>query len=101
MAARWFIHQRDRKMTGKQIDDTAREERLVAILSPWTLNLATLVRKKFRLETLPRNKKMMVWRGDLQTKGRLTGELKKLGIEDVEVRRAVVSSSLTRPPYQE
>ena len=61
------------------------EKRLVAVISPWE-KLPELVKKQFRIESLPREKKVMVWREDLQTKEKLTGELKKLGIASLELR---------------
>lgn len=54
------------------------EERLVAIVSPWD-NLSKLIKNKFRVESLASEKKVMVWREDLQDKQALGDELKKLG----------------------
>ena len=41
-------------------------EKLVAVISPWD-NLSAVVKKSFRVESLPEEKKVMVWREDLQT----------------------------------
>jgi hypothetical protein len=62
------------------------EERVVAVVSPWD-NLANLVKKKFRVESLPREKKVLVWREDLTTEEKLVAAVKEAGIETVEVRR--------------
>jgi hypothetical protein len=70
----------------------AREEKLVAVISPWTPKLGSLTWKTFRLESLPTQKKVMAWRHDLQTEGKLRGELKKLGFEEVEIRIATVTA---------
>jgi hypothetical protein len=77
---------------GKQVDAMADEERLVAIISLWRPSYANLRWKKFRLERLPGEEKLMAWRDDLQTERRLRGELKKLGIEEVEVRTTTVTA---------
>ncbi|MEN6493546.1 MAG: hypothetical protein ABFD16_04570 [Thermoguttaceae bacterium] len=63
----------------------AEEKRVVAVISPWA-KLSDLVKKKFRVETLPAEKKVMVWREDLETKDQLLSELTKAGITDAEVR---------------
>mgnify|MGYP005834653477 CR=1 FL=1 len=67
------------------------EERLVAIISPWE-KLSHVVKRKFRVESLPAEKKVAVWRDDLQTEAKLTEELNKLGIRDIEVRRRRVTT---------
>jgi hypothetical protein len=61
------------------------EEKLVAVISPWE-KLSDLIKHKFRLESLPSERKVMVWRDDLQTKEDLETELTKVGITSMEVR---------------
>ena len=61
------------------------EEELVAVIPPWE-KLSDLVKRKFRLESLPAERKVMVWRDDLQTKEDLQAELTEVGITSVEVR---------------
>jgi hypothetical protein len=61
------------------------EERIVAVISPWD-RLASLVKKGFRVESLPREKKVMVWREDLANEEELLAAVKEAGIESVEVR---------------
>ena len=60
--------------------------RLVAVISPWE-KVSEVVKHNFRMESLPAEKKVMVWRDDLESEERLTEELKKLGITSVEVRK--------------
>ena len=60
-------------------------QRLVAIISPWD-KLSELVKKKFRVESLPEEKKVMVWRDDLQAKEDLEAVLKSTGISSMEIR---------------
>lgn len=67
------------------------EERLVAVISPWE-KLSDVVKRKFRVESLPAEKKVAVWREDLQNETKLTEELKKLGIQEIEVRRHRVTT---------
>ncbi len=67
------------------------EERLVAVISPWE-KLSDVVKRKFRVESLPAEKKVAVWREDLQNESNLTEELKKLGIHEIEVRRHKVTT---------
>ena len=62
------------------------EETLVAIVSPWE-KLADLVKKKFRVESLPDKKMVMGWRDDLQTNEKLAAELTKLGVAATEVTK--------------
>jgi hypothetical protein len=66
-------------------------EKLVAIISPWE-NLSQLVKDKFRIESLPAEKKVMVWREDLQEQGELTRELSRLGIKPAAVRSEKVTA---------
>jgi hypothetical protein len=65
------------------------EEKLVAVISPWE-KLSDLIKRKFRLESLPSERKVMVWRDDLQTKEDLEAELTQVGITSVEVRSSRV-----------
>ena len=67
------------------------EERLVAVISPWE-RLAELVKLQFRVESLPAEKKVMVWRDDLQEEAALGSELGRVGITTVELRRKKVTA---------
>ncbi len=67
----------------------AEEKKLVAVISPWD-KLSELVKRQFRLESLPAEKKVMVWREDLQDEQQLSSELKKVGVTDVELRQKKV-----------
>jgi len=69
----------------------AEEKRIVAVISPWD-KLSELVKKKFRVETLPAEKKVMVWREDLETKDQLLKELNHAGIADAEIRAHKVTA---------
>jgi len=62
------------------------EERIVAAVSPWD-HLANLVKKEFRVQSLPREKKVLVWREDLTNEEELVAAVKEAGIESIEVRR--------------
>lgn len=64
-------------------------EKVVAVISPWE-KLPELVKLKFRVESLPTEKKVMVWREDLQTEDALRQELARIGIGEVEVRKQKV-----------
>lgn len=67
------------------------EERVVAVISPWD-NLAALVKEGFRVQSLPREKLVLVWREDLKTEKGLVAAVKQAGIiEVVEVRRRKVT----------
>jgi hypothetical protein len=66
-------------------------QRLVAVISPWD-KLPELVKKKFRVESLPEEKKVMVWRDDLQTREDLEAELKGIGIGAPEIRTKKVTA---------
>lgn len=68
------------------------QEQLVAVISPWN-KLPELVRANFRVETLPTEKKVMVWRDDLRTADALTGELTRLGVGASEVRQETVTTA--------
>jgi len=66
-------------------------EKLVAVISPWD-NLSSVVKQGFRVESVPEEKKGMVWRDELETEQALTAELKSLGIAAVEVRTQKVTA---------
>jgi hypothetical protein len=61
-------------------------DQLVAVISPWE-RISEVVKHKFRMESLPAEKKVMVWREDLQSEQQLIDDLSKIGIKVVEVRR--------------
>jgi hypothetical protein len=69
----------------------ALEERLVAVVSPWE-KLNELVKRNFRVESLPAEKMVMVWRDDLQTSDQLLSELKAIGVTSAEVRTKKVTA---------
>ncbi len=62
------------------------KERLVAVVSPWE-KIPELAKRKFRIESLPEEKKVMVWRDDLQTEPTLLAELTKVGIASPDLRK--------------
>ena len=62
----------------------AEKDKLVAIISPWE-KLPALAKKSFRIESLPVEKMVMVWRDDLQTEQALTQELRQTGINSFEL----------------
>jgi hypothetical protein len=64
-------------------------ETIVAVISPWD-KLSDLVKRKFRVESLPAEKKVMVWREDIHTRQAMEKELKKVGITSFEVRKGRV-----------
>ncbi len=66
-------------------------EKLVAVISPWE-KLSELIKRKFRVESLPAEKKVMVWREDLHTENALEGELRSAGVLSFEIRKAKVTS---------
>ncbi len=66
-------------------------KRLVAVISPWE-KLADLVKRHFRVESLPAEKKVMVWREELESKDQLLAELGQVGITSVEVRTQKVTA---------
>jgi hypothetical protein len=68
----------------------AEKERLVAVISPWD-KLPNLVKKSFRMESLPAEKKVMVWRDDLQTEQALSDELRKVGIMSAEIQQKPIT----------
>jgi hypothetical protein len=67
------------------------QQRIVAVISPWE-KLSVIVKHDFRVESLPEEKKVMVWRDDLQTAQAMTDELKKLGIPSPEIRTKKVTA---------
>jgi hypothetical protein len=69
----------------------AEEKKLVAVISPWD-KLSELVKRQFRLESLPAEKKVMVWREDLQDEQQLSSELEKAGVTGVELRQRKVTT---------
>lgn len=66
-------------------------ERIVAVISPWQ-KLSDLVKRKFRVESLPAEKKVMVWRDDLLSEDAIQQELRSVGIAEVEFRKAKITS---------
>ena len=64
----------------------AEKDKLVAIISPWE-KLPALAKKGFRIESLPAEKKVIVWRDDLQTEQGLSEELKQVGITSHELKK--------------
>jgi N-acetyl-anhydromuramyl-L-alanine amidase AmpD len=68
------------------------EDKLVAVISPWD-KLPQLVKQKFWVESLPAEKKVAVWREDLQDRAALSAELQKHGVRDAELRTAKVTTS--------
>ncbi len=69
----------------------SQSEKLVAVISPWD-NLSAVVKRGFRVESVPEEKKVMVWRDDLETEQALAAELKALGIATVEMRTKKVTA---------
>jgi hypothetical protein len=69
----------------------AEQERLVAVISPWE-KLAALAKRQFRIESLPSQKKVMVWRDDLQSEQKLADELKSAGVSAMEVCRRRITN---------
>jgi len=67
------------------------EEKLVAIVSPWG-KLAELVKTKFRVESLPAEKRVMVWRDDLQTAEKLTAALASVGVSPAEISKRSITN---------
>jgi hypothetical protein len=67
------------------------EEKLVAVISPWE-KLNELIRRNFRLESLPEEKKVMAWRDDLQSRELLEAELHAAGIAAADVRSKKVTT---------
>ena len=67
------------------------KEILVAVISPWE-KLRELAKNNFRVESLPAEKKVMVWRDDLQDEQALSAALEQAGIASVELRRGSVTN---------
>ncbi len=65
-------------------------EKLVAIVSPWE-KLPALAKRNFRIESLPEEKKVKVWREDLQTEELLAAELSQVGITAAELRSSRIT----------
>ena len=61
-----------------------KQDKLVAVITPWD-KLSAVVKKRFRVESLPAEKRVAVWRDDLQTEQKLRDELCQLGITCVDV----------------
>ncbi len=61
-------------------------DKLVAVVSPWE-KISALVKRQFRIESLPNEKKVMIWRDDLQTEAALTEQLSQIGLLGAELRR--------------
>ncbi len=70
---------------------TEQRERLVAVVSPWE-KLGEVVKRDFRVESVPAEKTVMVWRDDLQTAESLAAELKSIGVTPIEIRTAAVTA---------
>ena len=60
------------------------KDKLVAVVSPWE-KLSELVKRQFRIESMPNGKMVMVWRDDLQTERRLRAALEEIGVAPTEV----------------
>ena len=45
------------------------------------------MKRQFRIESLPEEKKVMIWRDDLQTEAALTEQLSQIGLVGAELRR--------------
>lgn len=61
-------------------------DKLVAVVSPWE-KISALVKRQFRIESLPNEKKVMIWRDNLQTEAALTEQLSQIGLLGAELRR--------------
>lgn len=66
-------------------------ERLVAVVSPWE-KLGEIVKRDFRMQSLPAEKTVIVWRDDLQTAVALAAELKHIGVTPIDVRTMAVTA---------
>lgn len=67
------------------------DTKLVAVISPWD-KLSELIKRKFRVESLPAEHLVMVWREDLQTKEKLSKELTDAGLSCAEIRSKKVTA---------
>jgi hypothetical protein len=61
-------------------------DQIVAVISPWE-RISEVVKNRFRMESLPAEKKAVVWRDDLRSEQQLLDELKRIGIKVFEVRK--------------
>jgi hypothetical protein len=68
------------------------QQRLVAVISPWE-KLSHVVKHEFRMESLPGERMVAVWRDDLQTEDKLAKELNSIGVHSVEIRQQKVKTS--------
>ena len=75
----------------KEKDQAKENEKLVAILSPWD-KIHALAKRQFRIESLPAEKRVMVWRDDLQSENELREELSRAGIAAVEFKRMPITN---------
>jgi hypothetical protein len=66
-------------------------QRVVAVVSPWE-KLHELAKAAFRIESLPAEKKVMVWRDDLPGEQELSAELRRLGIKSAEMRKKGITN---------
>lgn len=64
----------------------SKTDQLVAVISPWE-KISEVVKNHFRMESLPAEKKAVVWRDDLRTEQQLLDELRRIGIKVFEVRK--------------
>lgn len=69
----------------------AGEQRLIAVVSPWD-KLSDLVKHKFRVESIPGEKQVMVWRDDLQETSALQRTLSDLGIKAAAIEHRAVTN---------
>jgi hypothetical protein len=65
-------------------------EKLVAVVSPWE-KVSALAKRQFRMESLPEEKRVIVWRDDLQSEQSLAAELSQIGIVAAEIRKQQVT----------
>jgi len=64
----------------------AQHERVVAVISPWD-KISAVVKRQFRIESLPAEKKVMVWRDDLHDEQALANELRMAGVVAMDIRK--------------
>jgi hypothetical protein len=67
-------------------------EKLVAVVSPW-VKLGDVVKRDFRVQSLPAEKTVMAWRDDLQTPEALAAELAAIGITPIDIRTKAVTAT--------
>ena len=75
----------------KEKDQAKENEKLVAILSPWD-KIHALAKRQFRIESLPAEKRVMVWRDDLQSETSFAEELSRAGVAAVEFRQQPITN---------